>query len=108
MYPKEPLIKYLISFAIAVAAALSGYYAAYTGLRVALATKAEERYVAELDIRLARLEATINERFATKDDFSGFRSDIIAKLTTIEITLARPQLSGSQIQNVERTKSDTK
>ncbi len=84
---KEPLIKYLISFAITVAAAISGYYAAYTGLRVELANKAEERYVAELDIRLSRLEATINERFATKDDLSKFKNEVIFKLTAIESAL---------------------
>jgi hypothetical protein len=88
MYPKEPLLKYLISFAMAVAAALSGYYAAYTGLRVGLATKAEERYVAELDIRLARLEATIDARFATKDDLSGFKNEVVAKLSAIEALMS--------------------
>ena len=81
-------MKYLISFAMAVAAALSGYYAAYTGLRVGLATKAEEHYVAELDIRLARLEATIDERFASKDDLSDFKSEVVGKLSAIETMLA--------------------
>jgi hypothetical protein len=91
MSQKEPL-KYLISFGVTLAAALSGYYAAYTGLRVELATKAETRYVDELDIRLARLEATINERFATKDDFSAFKSEVIAKLTAIETVLSEPEI----------------
>ncbi len=99
MYPKEPLIKFLVSFAMALAAALSGYYAAYTGLRVALATKAEERYVAELDIRLARLEATINERFATRDDLANFRGDVVAKLSAIETMLTRPGLPANQTGN---------
>lgn len=84
---QESLIKYLISFAVTVAAALSGYYAAYTGLRVELANKAEEHYVAQLDIRLSRLEATINERFATKDDLANFKNEVICKLTTIETAL---------------------
>lgn len=89
MSQKEPLIKYLISFAVTVAAAVSGYYAAYTGLRVELATKAEERYVAELDIRLARLEATISERFATRDELATFKNEAIAKLSAIETVLSR-------------------
>jgi hypothetical protein len=84
----EPLVKYLVSFAMAVAAALSGYYAAYTGLRVGLATKAEERYVAELDIRLARLEAVIDERFATKKDLAEFKNEVVAKLSAIEAKMA--------------------
>ena len=88
MHTGEPLLKYLISFAMAVAAALSGYYAAYTGLRVGLATKAEEHYVAELDIRLARLEATIDERFASKDDLGEFKSEVVGKLSAIETMLA--------------------
>jgi hypothetical protein len=81
---REPLLKYFISIAITVGAAISGYYAAYTGLRVDLANKAEERYVAELDIRLARLETTISERFATRDDLSSFKADVITKLSAIE------------------------
>ena len=84
---KDSLIKYLVSIAVTIAAALSGYFAAYTGLRVELADKAEERYVAELDIRLSRLEATINERFATKDDLSGFKNEVVGKLTGIEAVL---------------------
>ena len=90
---REPLIKYLVSVAITVGAVLSGYYAAYTGLRVDLANKAEERYVAELDIRLARLEATINERFATRDDLSRFKADVIAKLIAIETIILNSENS---------------
>ena len=92
------MIKYLVSFAIAVAGVLSGYFAAYTGLRVELANKAEERYVTELDIRLARLETTMNERFATRDDLSSFKNDVIAKLTTIEAVITRPDDSESRKQ----------
>jgi hypothetical protein len=94
MIPKEPLVKYLVSFAMAVAAALSGYYAAYTGLRVGLATKAEERYVAELDIRLARLETVIDERFATKDDLANFKNEVVAKLSTIEAKIGEEKRNG--------------
>ena len=84
MAEKEPAIKFLIHFAITVAAAVSGYYAAYTGLKVDLAAKAEARYVDQIDIRLARLEATIDERFATKDDLSEFKNVVVAKLSVIE------------------------
>jgi hypothetical protein len=101
MSQKEPL-KYLISFGVTLAAALSGYYAAYTGLRVELATKAETRYVDELDIRLARLEATINERFATKDDFSAFKSEVIGKLTAIETVLSEPEIPRRTDNNTMR------
>jgi hypothetical protein len=73
---------------IGKAVSLSGNYAAYTGLRVELAAKAEARYVDQLDVRLARLEATINERFATKDDLSGFKNEMVAKLSAIETILA--------------------
>jgi hypothetical protein len=88
MPEKEAAIKFLISFAVTIAAALSGYYAAYTGLRVELAAKAEARYVDQLDVRLARLEATINERFATKDDLSEFKNEMVAKLSAIETILS--------------------
>jgi len=84
MKMKDSIVKYLVGVAIAVAGILSGYYVAYTGVRVDLATKAESRYVGDVDIRLARLEAMINERFATRDDLAGFRSEIISRLTAIE------------------------
>jgi hypothetical protein len=93
---KDAFIKYLISFTITIVAALSGYYAAYTGLRVELATKAEARYVDGLDIRLARLETTINERFATKDDFAAFKGEVMAKLVAIETVLSATKTSGYQ------------
>jgi len=98
MQIRESLLKYLVGLAISVSAALSGYFMAYTGLRVELATKAEERYVAELDNRLARLEAGINERFASKDDVFEFKNEIIAKLTAIEMIISRsngPDISTS-------------
>jgi hypothetical protein len=88
MNPRESLIRFLITFGVTIMAAVSGYFTAYAGLRVELAGKAEERYVAEMDIRLSRLEATINERFATKDDLSEFKSTVVSKLTAIEVLLA--------------------
>ncbi len=86
--PRESLIRFLITFAVTIAAAVSGYFAAYTGLRVELAGKAEERYVSAMDIRLSRLEAIINERFATKEDLSEFKREVISKLITIEAFLS--------------------
>ena len=85
---KEPITKNIIAVAITVSAALSGYFAAYTGLRVELAGKAEDRYVAEVDIRLSKLEAVINERFATKNDLFELKKEMLAKLTAIETALA--------------------
>jgi hypothetical protein len=86
---KEPLVRNLIALAVTLSAALSGYFAAYTGLRVELAGKAEERYVSEVDIRLSRLEAVINERFATRDDLFNLKKEMLAKLTAIETTLSK-------------------
>lgn len=86
---KEPFVRNLIALAVTISAALSGYFAAYTGLRVELAGKAEERYVSEMDIRLSKLEAVINERFATKNDLYDLKKDMLAKLTAIETTLSK-------------------
>lgn len=88
MNARESTIRFIITFAVTIAAAISGYFAAYTGLRVELAGKAEERYVAEMDIRLSRLEATINERFATKKDLFEFKREVISKLVAIETSLS--------------------
>jgi hypothetical protein len=88
MNARESTIRFIITFAVTIAAAISGYFAAYTGLRVELAGKAEDRYVAEMDIRLSRLEATINERFATKEDLSEFKGEVISKLVAIETSLS--------------------
>jgi len=85
---KEPIVRNIIAVAITISAALSGYFAAYTGLRVELAGKAEDRYVSEVDIRLSRLEAVINERFATKEDLFNFKKEMLAKLTSIETVLS--------------------
>ncbi len=88
MNARESTIRFIITFAVTIVAAISGYFAAYTGLRVELAGKAEDRYVAEMDIRLSRLEATINERFATKEDLSEFKREVISKLVAIETSLS--------------------
>jgi len=88
---KEPFIKNSIALAVTISAALSGYFAAYTGLRVELAGKAEERYVSEMDIRLSKLEAVINERFATKNDLFELKKEMLAKLTAIESALAETE-----------------
>lgn len=88
MNSRESMIRFLITFGVTIAAAVSGYFTAYAGLRVELAGKAEERYVAEMDVRLSRLEATINEKFATRDDFSEFKSEVVTRLTAIEILLS--------------------
>lgn len=85
---REQLVRFAITFAVTIAAALSGYYTAYTSLRVELAGKAGEQYVTKIDLRLSRLEATINERFASKDDFFEFKREVIAKLTAIETVLS--------------------
>lgn len=88
MNARESSMRFIITFAVTIVAAISGYFAAYTGLRVELAGKAEDRYVAEMDIRLSRLEATINERFATKEDLSEFKREVISKLVAIETSLS--------------------
>lgn len=88
MNSRESMIRFLITFGVTVAAAVSGYFTAYAGLRVELAGKAEERYVAEMDVRLARLETIINERFATREDLSDFKREVVTKLTALEILLS--------------------
>ena len=97
MSKRDSLIRYLVGVAIALAGLFSGYYAAYTGLKVELATKAESRNVGELDIRLARMEAMINERFATKDDLAGFKNEIVARLTTIETKISDMRPVGGEL-----------
>jgi len=100
------MIRFLITFGVTVAAAVSGYFTAYAGLRVELAGKAEERYVAEMDVRLARLESTINERFATKDDLAEFKREVVAKLAAIEILLGRGDVERTHPNEIykERTR----
>jgi len=85
---REPFIRNLIALAVTISAALSGYFAAYTGLRVELAGKAEDRYVSELDIRLSQLEAVMNERFATREDLFNLKKEMLDKLTAIETVLS--------------------
>ncbi len=93
------MARFLITFCVTVVAAISGYFTAYVGLRVELAGKAEERYVAAMDIRLSRLEATINERFATREDLSEFKREVVTKLTAIEILLSGNGLRSLSAKN---------
>jgi hypothetical protein len=86
---REPFLRNLIALVVTISAALSGYFAAYTGLRVELSGKAEERYVAEMNIRLSKLETVINERFATREDLYDLKKEMITKLNAIETALAR-------------------
>jgi hypothetical protein len=86
---RETFLRNLIALVVTISAALSGYFAAYTGLRVELSGKAEERYVSEMDIRLSKLETVINERFATREDLYDLKKEMITKLNAIETALAK-------------------
>lgn len=104
MTRRDTLIRYLVGVAFAVGGLVSGYYAAYTGLKVELATKAESHSVGEIDLRLARMEAMLGERFATKDDLAAFKNEIVARLTVIETKLgeSRTQANAeSEMRKVE-------
>ncbi|MCD6161192.1 MAG: hypothetical protein J7K40_02120 [candidate division Zixibacteria bacterium] len=87
---------YIVSIVIAVLAALSTYYTTIDGIKIDMANKAEEKFVASLDKRISNLEIRLAENFATKEDFFELREDIIIRLSRIEVNINRKE---SAIEN---------
>lgn len=84
---------YVVSIVVAVLAALSTYYTTINGIKINVATKAEEKFVANLDKRISMLEVRLAENFATKEDFYKLKEDLIIRLSRIEININRKESS---------------
>jgi len=78
---------------IAVLAALSTYYTTIAGLRIEMAKKAEDAFVAGLDKRISNLEVRLSESFATKEDFYELKQDLVLRLSRIEFQLSKKESS---------------
>ena len=85
----------LLTIALALLAALSAYYSTIENLKVELAGKAEDAFVAGLDKRLSNLESRLAENFASREDIFKLKQEIIERLYRIENRLSR-------IENIER------
>ena len=77
----------IVTIIIAVLAAVSTYYTTLTSLKIEMAGKAEETFVATLDKRISNLETRLAGNFATKEDFFRLREDLITRLMRIEVQL---------------------
>lgn len=86
----------LLTIALALLAALSAYYSTIEGLKVELAGKAEEAFVANLDKRLSNLEIRLTENFASRNDILQLRHELIDRLYRIEGRLNRIEIAGRQ------------
>jgi len=80
-----------ISIVIALIAGLSAYYTTIGGIKLEVAQKAEETFVASLDKRISNLEVRLAENFATKEDFFQLREDLILRLNRIEVQLNKKE-----------------
>jgi len=80
-----------ISIMIALIAGLSAYYTTIGGIKLEVAQKAEETFVASLDKRISNLEVRLAENFATKEDFFQLREDLILRLNRIEVQLNKKE-----------------
>ncbi len=76
---------------IALIAGLSAYYTTIGGIKLEVAQKAEETFVASLDKRISNLEVRLAENFATKEDFFQLREDLILRLNRIEVQLNKKE-----------------
>ena len=76
---------------IALIAGLSAYYTTIGGIKLEVAKKAEETFVANLDKRISNLEVRLAENFATKEDFFQLREDLILRLNRIEVQLNKKE-----------------
>ena len=88
-----------LSILIALAAALSTYYTTIGSIKLEIAGKAGEKFVAGLDKRISNLEIRLAENFATKEDFFNLREDLLERLNRIEIQLNRKE---SIVENKNR------
>jgi hypothetical protein len=79
---------------VAVTAALSTYYTTISSLKIEIANKAEETFVASLDKRISNLEIRLAENFATKEDFFKLREDLLYRLSRIEFQLNKKETIG--------------
>ncbi len=77
----------VVTLSIALLAAFSTYYTTIAGLKIDMAGKAEEGFVATLDKRISNLETRLAGSFATKEDFFRLREDVITRLMRIEVQL---------------------
>ena len=78
---------FIVTIIIAILAALSTYYTTIAGLKLEMAGKAEETFVASLDKRISNLEIRLAENFATKEDFYRLKEELILRLSRIEARL---------------------
>ncbi len=85
----------LLTIALALLAALSAYYSTVENLKLELAGKAEDAFVAGLDKRLSNLETRLAENFAGREDIFRLKQEIVERLYRIENRLDR-------IENVEK------
>lgn len=76
-----------VTLLIALLAAISTYYTTIAGLRIEMAGKAEDKFVATLDKRISNLEVRLADSFATKDDIYKLKEDLIVRLSRIEAQL---------------------
>ena len=88
----EKYRQFIVTVVIAILAAVSTYYTTISGLKIEMASKAEEAFVTTLDKRISNLETRLANNFATKDDFFILKEEVISRLIRIESQLNHKEM----------------
>ena len=86
--------QFIITVIVILVTALSTYYTTIESLKLEVAGKAEDKFVATLDKRISNLEIRLAENFATKEDFYRLKEDLLIRLSGIEAQIERKELHG--------------
>ena len=83
--------QFIITVLVIIVTALSTYYTTIESLKLEVAGKAEDKFVATLDKRISNLEIRLAENFATKEDFYRLKEDLLIRLSGIEAHIAQKE-----------------
>jgi predicted Holliday junction resolvase-like endonuclease len=86
--------QFIITVVIVIVTALSTYYTTIESLKLEVAGKAEDKFVATLDKRISNLEIRLAENFATKEDFYRLKEDLLIRLSGIEARIGEKERHG--------------
>lgn len=86
--------QFIITVIVILVTALSTYYTTIESLKLEVAGKAEDKFVATLDKRISNLEIRLAENFATKEDFYRLKEDLLIRLSGIEAQIEQKERHG--------------
>jgi len=86
--------QFIITVIVIIVTALSTYYTTIESLKLEVAGKAEDKFVATLDKRISNLEIRLAENFATREDFYQLKEELLIRLSSIEAYIGQKERHG--------------